>query len=152
LAALRSAGRENGYHFQSLVITVGQRRRLLAKVLDHEAAGVVVAEDRHQHVGGEQHPAPLRTPCCPPPPLRALLLLWLAALGLALIGLGNVPLRDWDEAIVARVSLELSRSPGMGGLLPTYLGEPYSNKPPGLHLAIASAGAHRPLRDSCREM
>ena len=68
-----------------------------------------------------------------------MLLLWLVALGLALIGLGNVPLRDWDEAIVARVSLELSRSPGMGGLLPTYLGEPYSNKPPGLHLAIASA-------------
>lgn len=66
-------------------------------------------------------------------------MLWLLAVCLALIGLGNVPLRDWDEAIVARVSLELSRSPWMGGLLPTYLGEPYANKPPGLHLAIASA-------------
>jgi len=83
--------------------------------------------------------AVLRTPCWPPAPLRALLLLWLVAVSLALIGLGNVPLRDWDEAIVARVSLELSRSPGMGGLLPTYLGEPYGNKPPGLHLAIATA-------------
>lgn len=80
----------------------------------------------------------MRTPCYPPPPLRALLLLWIVAVALALVGLGNVPLRDWDEAIVARVSLELSRSPGMGGLLPTYLGEPYENKPPGMHLAIAT--------------
>ncbi|MFM7265973.1 MAG: ArnT family glycosyltransferase, partial [Cyanobium sp.] len=71
--------------------------------------------------------------------MGAILVLWLLAVCLALIGLGNVPLRDWDEAIVARVSLELSRSPWMGGLLPTYLGETYANKPPGLHLAIATA-------------
>ena len=80
----------------------------------------------------------MRSPCGSRPPWRALVLLWMVAVGLALIGLGNVPLRDWDEALVARVSLELSRSPGMAGLLPTYLGEPYTNKPPGLHLAIAT--------------
>jgi 4-amino-4-deoxy-L-arabinose transferase-like glycosyltransferase len=68
-----------------------------------------------------------------------LLGLWLVALVLALIGLGGVPLRDWDEGIVARVSLEFSRTPWAGGLLPTYLGRSYLNKPPGLHLAIAAA-------------
>jgi 4-amino-4-deoxy-L-arabinose transferase-like glycosyltransferase len=68
-----------------------------------------------------------------------LLGLWLAALALALHGLGNVPLRDWDEAIVARVSLEISRSSGPDLLLPTYLGSEYLNKPPGMHLAIAAA-------------
>ena len=66
-------------------------------------------------------------------------MLWLAAVLLALIGLGNVPLRDWDESLVARVALELSRSPGFAELLPTYLGSLYLNKPPGLHLAIAGA-------------
>ena len=40
-----------------------------------------------------------------------LLLLWLLAVGLALLGLGSVPLRDWDEGIVARVALELANSP-----------------------------------------
>lgn len=70
---------------------------------------------------------------------RQLLLLWIAALLLALVGLGSVPLRDWDEAIVARVSLEISRSSGHDLLLPTYLGRDYLNKPPGLHLAIAGA-------------
>ena len=74
-----------------------------------------------------------------PDPFPWLLVLWLAALILALIGLGNVPLRDWDEATVARVSLEMSRSPWLEELLPTYLGEPYVNKPPGLHLGIAAA-------------
>lgn len=90
-------------------------------------------------MGVELRFPPVRPSPSPPAPLGALLLLWLLALGLALIGLGNVPLRDWDEAIVARVSLELSRSPWMGNLLPTYLGESYANKPPGLHLLIASA-------------
>ena len=70
-------------------------------------------------------------------PWRLLLLLWLMALVLALHGLGNVPLRDWDEAIVARVSLEISRGSWHDALLPTYLGKSYLNKPPGMHLAIA---------------
>lgn len=63
--------------------------------------------------------------------------LWLIALLLALVELGNVPLRDWDEGIVARVALELSQRPWPAWLLPTYLGDPYLNKPPGLHLLIA---------------
>ena len=66
-----------------------------------------------------------------------LLGLWLLALLLALIQLGAVPLRDWDEGIVARVALELSQRPWPDWLLPTYLGSPYLNKPPGMHLLIA---------------
>jgi len=68
-----------------------------------------------------------------------LLLLWLAALALALTGLGGPPLLDWDEGIVARVSLELSQLPWPQRLWPTYWGEPYLNKPPGLHLLVATA-------------
>lgn len=71
-------------------------------------------------------------------PTRPLLALWIAAVLLGLVGLGNVPLRDWDESIVARVSLEISRGNGHNLLLPTYLGRDYLNKPPGLHLAIAA--------------
>jgi 4-amino-4-deoxy-L-arabinose transferase-like glycosyltransferase len=66
-----------------------------------------------------------------------LLLLWLLAVGLAFIGLGSVPLRDWDEGIVARVALELANSPWPQQLLPTYWGDAYRNKPPGLHGLIA---------------
>ncbi len=68
-----------------------------------------------------------------------LLLLWLAALVLLLTGLNGPPLRDWDEGIVARVALELSRQPWPERLWPTYWGEPYLNKPPGLHLSVAAA-------------
>lgn len=73
------------------------------------------------------------------PPLPWLLGLWFLALILALIGLGGVPLRDWDESIVARVALEISRRPWPSHLLPTYLGSSYLNKPPGLHFGIAAA-------------
>lgn len=69
----------------------------------------------------------------------ALLLLWLAALLLLLIGLNGPPLLDWDEGIVARVALELSQKPWSERLWPTYWGEPYLNKPPGLHLLVAAA-------------
>jgi 4-amino-4-deoxy-L-arabinose transferase-like glycosyltransferase len=68
-----------------------------------------------------------------------LLLLWLLALILALIGLGGVPLVDWDEGIVARVALDTSRSPWPERLWPTYWGEPYLNKPPAIHLLIAAS-------------
>jgi 4-amino-4-deoxy-L-arabinose transferase-like glycosyltransferase len=68
-----------------------------------------------------------------------LALLWLAALLLCLSGLGNVPLRDWDEGIVARVALEISEAPWSQKWLPTYWWDPYLNKPPGLHLLIATA-------------
>jgi 4-amino-4-deoxy-L-arabinose transferase-like glycosyltransferase len=76
-----------------------------------------------------------------PRPLRlapALLLIWLLALVLALVGLGGQPLRDWDEGIVARVALEISQAPWPNKLLPTFWGQPYLNKPPAIHLLIAA--------------
>ena len=75
----------------------------------------------------------------PTVPWRGLLLLWGVALVLAFTGLGNLPLRDWDEGIVARVSLEIADRGLPQGLLPTLWGDPYRNKPPGLHLLIAGA-------------
>ncbi len=72
-------------------------------------------------------------------PVMGLALLWLLACGLALIGLGALPLRDFDEGIVARVALELSQKQGSERLLPTLWGSPYLNKPPGLHGIIAFA-------------
>ena len=68
----------------------------------------------------------------------ALLLIWLLAVVLALVGLGGQPLRDWDEGIVARVALELSQAPWPDKLLPTFWGQPYLNKPPAIHLLIAA--------------
>lgn len=65
--------------------------------------------------------------------------LWLLAILLALSGLGQVPLRDWDEGIVARVALEASQRPWPERLFPVLWGDPYLNKPPGLHLLIAEA-------------
>ena len=95
-----------------------------------------------------QQPGRLRRPALhfmragsSPRPLRlapALLLIWLLALVLALVGLGGQPLRDWDEGIVARVALEISQAPWPEKLLPTYWGEPYLNKPPAIHLLIAT--------------
>ena len=83
---------------------------------------------------------PPALPAAPAPaPRRALLLLWAMAALIALVGLGNVPLRDWDEGIVARVALETSLAPWPLKLWPTYWGDPYLNKPPGLHLLIAAA-------------
>jgi 4-amino-4-deoxy-L-arabinose transferase-like glycosyltransferase len=76
-----------------------------------------------------------------PRPFRlapALLLIWLLALVLALVGLGGQPLRDWDEGIVARVALETSLAPWPEKLLPTFWGQPYLNKPPAIHLLIAA--------------
>ena len=71
-------------------------------------------------------------------PWRLLLILWVAAALLSCIGLGNVPLRDFDEATVARVALELHQGAGEAALLPTLWNEPYLNKAPGLHLIIAA--------------
>jgi 4-amino-4-deoxy-L-arabinose transferase-like glycosyltransferase len=65
--------------------------------------------------------------------------LWLLAAGLALAGLGNLPLRDWDESLVSRVALEASGRPWPDRLFPVFWGDPYLNKPPGLHLLIAMA-------------
>lgn len=68
-----------------------------------------------------------------------LVVLWLLAGALTLTGLGQLPLRDWDEGIVARVALEASQRPWPDRLFPLYWGDPYLNKPPGLHLLIAAA-------------
>ena len=57
---------------------------------------------------------------------------------LNMLGLWHAPLRDWDEALVARVALELSNTPWPHWLLPTQWGEPYLNKPPGVHALIAA--------------
>ena len=58
---------------------------------------------------------------------------------LALVGLGDLPLRDFDEGIVARVAFELSQKQGPEALLPTLWDSPYLNKPPGLHWLITAA-------------
>ena len=70
-------------------------------------------------------------------PWIALAGLGLAAAVLALIGLGDLPLRDFDEATVARVSLEFRHGLGGAPLLPTLWDKPYLNKAPGLHSLIA---------------
>ena len=71
-------------------------------------------------------------------PWRILFTLWAVAAALSLLGLGNVPLRDFDEATVARVALELHQGQGEAAWLPTLWGNPYLNKAPGLHLIIAA--------------
>ena len=72
-----------------------------------------------------------------PAPWIALVTLGIAAAVLALIGLGDLPLRDFDEATVARVALELRHGLGEAPLLPTLWDKPYLNKAPGLHSLIA---------------
>lgn len=69
---------------------------------------------------------------------------WLLGISLAAIilfsfNLGGVPLRDWDEAIVASVAREIYCSPLASNhwLYPTLDGQPYFNKPPLLHWLIA---------------
>ncbi|PSB08359.1 phospholipid carrier-dependent glycosyltransferase [filamentous cyanobacterium CCP2] len=71
---------------------------------------------------------------------------WLFCLGLgaaALIlfttQLGALPLRDWDEGLVAQVAREIWQAPAnsMTWLYPTQWGEPYFNKPTLVHCLIA---------------
>ncbi len=66
-------------------------------------------------------------------------LFWTIACGIAFISLGNLPLRDFDEATVARVALELNQKSGLDRLLPSLWDKPYLNKPPGLHWLISLA-------------
>ena len=66
--------------------------------------------------------------------------LFVAAIVLYTSGLGNLPLRDWDEGIVAGVARNIWRSsPGsFTWLYPTInYGDPYWNKPPLIHWLIA---------------
>ncbi len=66
-----------------------------------------------------------------------LFLLWVISCLIALWGLGEVPLRDFDEATVARVALELNEKTKEEFLLPTLWQSPYLNKPPGIHWIIS---------------
>ncbi|QVV67896.1 glycosyltransferase family 39 protein [Synechococcus sp. LA31] len=68
-----------------------------------------------------------------------MVLAWVGALVLLLSHLGDVPLRDWDEGLVARVAEEISLRPFPGQLLPTLWGAHYLNKPPLIHGLIAAA-------------
>ncbi|MGL5082494.1 MAG: ArnT family glycosyltransferase [Microcoleaceae cyanobacterium] len=65
-----------------------------------------------------------------------ILTLSLAALLLCTLNLGGVPLRDWDEGIVAQVAREISQGEG-NWLYPTLHGAPYFNKPPLVHGVMA---------------
>ena len=72
--------------------------------------------------------------------------LWILGLSIAAIALytsrlGDVPLRDWDEGIVAGVARNIWRGfPDDTWLYPTInYGQPYWNKPPLIHWLIAGA-------------
>ena len=66
--------------------------------------------------------------------------LLLAALLLYGINLGELPLRDWDEGIVAQVAREIGRG-DWNWLYPTINDTPYFNKPPLVHWLISLAYA-----------
>jgi 4-amino-4-deoxy-L-arabinose transferase-like glycosyltransferase len=67
---------------------------------------------------------------------------------LLFLNLGDLPLKDWDEGLVAQVAKEIWQAPAgsLTWLHPTLWGEPYLNKPPLMHWLIAGlyglAGLH----------
>lgn len=66
--------------------------------------------------------------------------LLMAAIVLFTVNLGELPLRDWDEGLVAQVAREIWQS-SIGSLTwlhPTLWGEPYFNKPSLIHSLIAA--------------
>ena len=67
--------------------------------------------------------------------------LLIAAILLLTVGLGDSPLRDWDEGLVAQVAKEIANAPFQDNiwLHPTLQGEPYFNKPPFVHWWVAIA-------------
>lgn len=68
------------------------------------------------------------------------LLFFAVALPLLLLNLGDLPLRDWDEGLVAQVAKEIYQSSSWRGwIYPTLWGNPYLNKPPLVHGLIAIA-------------
>ncbi|HIK26672.1 MAG: glycosyltransferase family 39 protein [Oscillatoriaceae bacterium SKW80] len=64
--------------------------------------------------------------------------LLLAAIFLYGTNLDTLPLRDWDEGIVASVAREIWRK-DLNWFYPTLANQPYFNKPPLVHLLIAIA-------------
>ncbi|NES99831.1 MAG: glycosyltransferase family 39 protein [Sphaerospermopsis sp. SIO1G1] len=72
-----------------------------------------------------------------------LIVLLFAAMILFNINLGEMPLQDWDEGIVAQVAKEIWNAPtgSMSWLYPTLVGEPYQNQPPLMHWLVAWAYA-----------
>jgi len=69
---------------------------------------------------------------------RPALVLWLFTLCLWLPWLGNLPLRDWDEALIASISHSTMGQDGFDRLLPIRWDGIYLNKPPGLHWLIGA--------------
>ncbi len=68
--------------------------------------------------------------------------LLVGAVALFTVNLHKLPLRDWDEAIVAQIAREMVRSPleSLTWLHPKELtGAPYFNKPPLMHWLVAIA-------------
>ncbi|MBW4439996.1 MAG: glycosyltransferase family 39 protein [Plectolyngbya sp. WJT66-NPBG17] len=66
--------------------------------------------------------------------------LWVSAIVLFTVNLGVLPLRDWDEGIVAQIAREIANAPfdSLTWLYPRDLnGAPYLNKPPLVHWLIA---------------
>lgn len=66
--------------------------------------------------------------------------LWTSAIVLFTVNLGELPLRDWDEGIVAQIAREMVKAPfeSLVWLYPQDLsGNPYFNKPPLIHWLIA---------------
>lgn len=70
-----------------------------------------------------------------------MILFLIAALVLCWSNLGEVPLRDWDEGLVAQVAREISRASfaDLNWIYPTLWGQPYLNKPPLMHGLVAIA-------------
>ncbi|MGB0563752.1 MAG: ArnT family glycosyltransferase [Spirulinaceae cyanobacterium] len=69
------------------------------------------------------------------PDHRWLLILTVAAIALWTVGLGNLPLRDWDEGTYALISREMLRAENWW--YPTRFGEPYFMKPPLVYWLVA---------------
>jgi 4-amino-4-deoxy-L-arabinose transferase-like glycosyltransferase len=69
--------------------------------------------------------------------------LLVAAIVLFTFNLGELPLKDWDEGLVAQVAREIWQAPfgSLTWLHPTLWGEPYLNKPPLVHWLIAATYA-----------
>ena len=87
---------------------------------------------------------PLRSGLLKPNGIVRPVLLWGLTLLLWLPGIGNLPLRDWDEGLIATVArstvsqLNLSQ-PSLNWLLAWQWQGAYLNKPPGLHWLIGFA-------------